>query len=401
MTTLTTHPAEPEAPKPSSQPTAHKSKKKRPMGCLGVVSRLALGVFVLALVVPLLRAGFECRVLGGGVAPELPPDPAPAAIQAEKDALPGYKRAEEQTFLTYPEWYIVYSADEYAKFIANNPQSKFPYFAAIGQYWQGYYNVCGITRGRYPYNDGYHLMLDVIGVSFTAEDGIKGVYENTIGRITELISTPQLSDEDAFARVVAREYGAFTHHTPWFDFPFGEKLSKLWREVPLTGPNFIRKWERRVALSAEYGVKALYGGLIKTATAAAYGPEELRLQVWVKGIPPQALAEMPAIKLVKEFDGSMIVSIERYDPFTQAIADLATHGAQFIDLAGNDDVMLVAITPRDWAYDLSTGQALFEMPVLIDPTHKRIAIKVKVAQLHQVLADLDKREFLVERIYDY
>ena len=172
-------------------------KAPRRRGCLPTLIRLALSLFALALIVPLLRAGVECRIRGGGVAPELSPEPAPTAIETIKARLPGYARAEEQTFLTYPEWYIVYSADEYAAFIAKNRPSQFPYFAAISQYWNGYYDVCAITRGRYAYNDGYHLMLDVIGVSFTAENLVKGAYENTIGRLTELISTADLTDEDA------------------------------------------------------------------------------------------------------------------------------------------------------------------------------------------------------------
>ena len=374
----------------------------KPRGCLTVVFRLALVVFVLALVVPLLRAGVECRLRGGGVAPEMPPDAAPAAIQSAKDALPGYKRAEEQTYLTYPEWYIVYSADEYAAFIAKHPPSQFPYFAAVSQYWNGYYDVCAVTRGRYPYNDGYHLMLGVIGVSFTAENVIKGAYENTIGRLSEWVSTPELTEEDAYARVVAREYGALTHRVPWFEFPFVETLQGLWQQVPLTGPNVIRKWERRIALSAEYGAKAVYGTLLKMATEAAYGTDEdLRLQVWVKGVTPATLAQLPDVKLVKAFDGSLIVSIARYDAFTLIANDLALSGVQFIELAGNDDVMLVAIAPRDWSYDLPAGQVLFEMPVLIDPKLKRVAIKVPVTSLHQILQELDKREYRVERIYDY
>ncbi len=375
-------------------------KAPRRRGCLPTLIRLALSLFALALIVPLLRAGVECRIRGGGVAPELPPEPAPTAIETIKARLPGYARAEEQTFLTYPEWYIVYSADEYAAFIAKNRPSQFPYFAAISQYWNGYYDVCAITRGRYAYNDGYHLMLDVIGVSFTAENLVKGAYENTIGRLTELISTADLTEEDAYARMVARDYGALTHHVPWFEFPFVERLQGLW-QLPGTGPNLVRKWERRAVLSAEYGVKALYGKAIKTATEAAYGPEDLRLQAWVKGVSPANVAKLPDAKVIHEFDGSLILSIPRYDLFTQAALDLAHSGAQFIELAGNDDVMLVAIAPRDWSYDLSAGSVLFETPVLIDPQRKRVAIKVPVKALHEVLLALDKREYRIERIYDY
>ncbi len=399
MSTALAPPADDLPPQPS--PAAKKRNVRKRPGCISVVIRLALAVFVLALIVPLLRAGIECRLRGGGVAPEMPPEPAPAAIQAVKAALPGYARPEEQTFLTYPEWYIVYSAEEYAAFIAKNPPSQFPYFAAVSQYWNGYYDVCAVTRGRYPYNNGYHLTLDVIGVSFSAENLLKGTYENTIGRLTELISSPALTEEDAYARVVAHDYGAFIHRVPWFDFPFDAALRGLWKNVPLSGPNLIRKWERRIILSAEYVVRTVYGRLLKFASETTYATEELNLQVWLKGVSPATLAAVPDVKLVKEFDGSLIASIPRYDPFTEAALALAHKNAQFLELAGNDDVMLVTVAPRDWAYDLSAGQMLFEMPVLIDPKLKRVAIKAPVKSLHLILLELDKREYRVERIYDY
>jgi len=56
-------------------------------------------------------------------------------------------------------------------------------------------------------------MLVVIGSSFTAEHAVKGVYEGTIGQLTEGIP----SDEDRFAQELAREYARFleyTHRSP-------------------------------------------------------------------------------------------------------------------------------------------------------------------------------------------
>ena len=115
--------------------------------------------------------------------------PAPPPISPEREAiiaqLSDYPRLEEQSYLTLPEWYIVYSADEYAAFITKNRPSQFPYFQAIGQYWGSYYGMCAVTRGRSPFNSGYHLALAVIGTSFTVENLLKGVYENSIGWLTE------------------------------------------------------------------------------------------------------------------------------------------------------------------------------------------------------------------------
>ena len=81
------------------------------------------------------------------------------------------------TYLTVPEWYVVYSTEEYASFLREHPPSRFPYLGASRQYWEYYGAMCEATRGVHPVDPGVHLMLGVIGVSFTAENTVKAVWE--------------------------------------------------------------------------------------------------------------------------------------------------------------------------------------------------------------------------------
>ena len=85
-------------------------------------------------------------------ASKAPPANAPA----------GYARHEVSTFLTLPEWFIVYSAEEQARFTGTQPPSRFPYLRSIGQFWRYYGAVCGVTRGICPFHIGDHLMLAVL-----------------------------------------------------------------------------------------------------------------------------------------------------------------------------------------------------------------------------------------------
>ena len=49
------------------------------------------------------------------------------------------------------------------------------------------------------------------------------------------------------------------HETPWYEFPFTKAFDGLWNT---TEPDHkVRHWERRFALSGEYGVKAGYAAL--------------------------------------------------------------------------------------------------------------------------------------------
>ena len=49
-------------------------------------------------------------------------------------------------------------------------------------------------------------MLYIIGISFAAEMGIKGFYEETVGRVTAWLRGPERTPEDEFALKVADEY---------------------------------------------------------------------------------------------------------------------------------------------------------------------------------------------------
>src|SRR6202012_1657549 len=92
---------------------------------------------------------------------------------------PNYYRTEDQTFLTVPEWYLVFSPEEYAEAL-KHPPSQFSYFGSVRQFWDIYGKIKQRTESEYPPNPGYHLMINVIGISTAAEMFFDGVYENTV-----------------------------------------------------------------------------------------------------------------------------------------------------------------------------------------------------------------------------
>ena|ERR1022692_1758503 len=102
------------------------------------------------------------------------PTPEASRQRPESAGIPGYFRTEDDTFLTYPEWFIVWSYQEKADFQQKHLPASFPYFGSIAQYWRGYCCANRVVRGRYPFNVGDHLMLAVIGTSFSVEYGLKG-----------------------------------------------------------------------------------------------------------------------------------------------------------------------------------------------------------------------------------
>jgi hypothetical protein len=312
----------------------------------------------------------------------------------------GYNRDESSTYLVLPEWYIIYATEEYVGFVRARPPSRFPYFTAIQQYWRYYREACGATRRVYPFDTGRHVMLSIVGVGFTIENALKGLYENTVGRITELIGLYH-TDEDAFARKTAREYAEFMHSRPWYEFPFGSRLEALWVETPWWGTGTVRKWERRLVLSVEYATKAVYGLLIRWSAGGREAPADPAIYAWLDDIPDRVFAEGRIRKIKTVTARSHVVAMPRHDAFTPIVLGLARQGVRFRELAGNDEILVTAIAPGALDSRLVAGTLLFSEPLLTNPAAKRIAVRAPVTSLHAILADLASRGATVERLYDY
>ncbi len=336
-------------------------------------------------------------------------DPAAADLgdgaRAALAKRPGYARDEGQTYLTHPEWYIVYSSEEYAEYLRDRLPTDFPYVASIGQYWVHYREANTLTRREYPFNWGYQVMLWVIGTSYSVELALKGLYENTVGRLTGWTTGGAPSDEDRYAYRVAAEYGRFIHVRPWYEYRFAPKLAALWTELPLWGERPIRSWERKLILSVEYGVKALYATAIERATRAAYGAQDDRIQMVVAGWTDSIAARHPRVVALEPVDRvHTLVAAPRYDEFRDAMRDLAAAGEPVTikAIAGNDDIFLTGVAPRDWSYGGAPAQPVYALPLAADPSRKRVAMKVPVRYLLPTLRALTREGRLqVDHVYDY
>jgi FAD/FMN-containing dehydrogenase len=311
-----------------------------------------------------------------------------------------YARAEDQTLLTLPEWYIVYSADEYARFVESGRRpSGFPFFRSIAQFWGLYAAVLRETWAAYPFNWGYHAMIGVIGVSYSAEYAVKGLYEGTVGRIMELVSAN--TDEDAFLRTVAHDYAAFVHHTPWYEFGFARRLAGLWRLPAFDGLATLRKWERRFAGSAELAFKAAWGWAMGKASGAAYDPEAERILAWVRA-PSRDALQLDGVTVLDPPDArSELVALPRYEPFTKAVSELSRRRVQFAEIASNRRIIMTVVAPRDWNPPADGAREVRAWPILTDASHKRVALGVDVERLHRLIPSLEASGATIDHLYDY
>lgn len=339
-----------------------------------------------------LALAFTTNVLASPAPASVPAMPTPAA----------YARSPDQTFLTFPEWYLVYSPAEYATFVAEHrPQSAYPFFGQIAQFWQGYAAIAGEIR-RYPFNGGYHLMVMVIGLSTTVEYTIRGIYEATIGRIFEALTLGSRPlPEDVFAARYARAYVDFIRVYPWYEFDFRAQLKSLWSDYPLGAANLPGRLERRYALTTELLAKTGYAWLIKLGTRSVYAQPSPVTAVTLTQAP-RIITGLPQLKL-RAHDaatGQVLVTIPRYQAFTTYSLALAAQGENFTSIAGNAGEVVASFLGKTGAPPVQ-GRVLFTQPILTQPGLERWVIAIPIAALGRALRSATRENVTVEHIYDF
>jgi hypothetical protein len=362
---------------------------------LRLLVKLILAIFVIIIVSGILTFG--------GLEAGCRPAASNTILGQGESQIPQQElRPEVSTYLTYPEWFIVYSSDEYARFLSQNPPSQFPYFGSIHQYWSNYCRVYAITKSRHEFNAGDHLMLFVIGWSYSGEFAIKGVYENTVGRITQIFGHYPATSEDIYADKVATDYVNFIRLRPWYEYNFAGAFKNLWLDNNFFGPHFVRKFERRMFLSLEYGIKTVYGWFIGVGSHSVYGLESVSTYVVADNVNESLFTIYPEIKKVDQVGPhKYIMAVPRYQPFTDLAPKLASQGVTFIDIAGNSEIFITALVPRGLNYQPPAGQVVFETNILTDQSKKRLGLSIPVTSLSQVLLELQKQQAFIEHIYDY
>ena len=355
--------------------------------------KIAIGLAggaLLAALVPIAYVETQCRA-------PLPGFDAGAPFRSRLPGAAG-RRPETQTWLTYPEWSIVYSAETYGRYLAaGNRPSGFGHWRQIAGFWSG---LCAVNRASAAAGGSgdYKVMLYTIGLSFSAEMIVKALYENTIGRLFEWIGGHR-SEDDRYNAAVWRTYGAFMHETPWYRFPFGQALSGLWRTSG-SGAR-LRHWERRFALSLEYGVKAGYAGLIGWASGATLGRDELTLRFVARAEPGALRAVDPRLRPVARLGGGFTaVEAPRYAQFSDLMNRLAATPLELSEIAGNDDIFVTLLLPAAVRAPAGPGR-LFEIPLEDRPGWRRVGLSVKVVRLLPLLRATRAAGGELEHVYDY
>ena len=315
---------------------------------------------------------------------------------------PGYVRRESDSFLSFPEWHIVYAYEDLAGVLREDDESDFAYARQIAGFWTSLCGLTGALTARAPVGTDTKIMLYTIGWSFTAELALKGAYETTVGRVFEWLRGPGKTAEDEFAARDMQAYAAFLRQTPWYEYPFASRLVAFWRVTPLRGAHVARKLERRALLSLEYGVKAIYGALIGYASATALGIADRALQTVVVGLEPTDVARDPRITVVRDLgDGRTLIRTPRYRAYTEVLLGLARRGRDVAEIAGNHRILVTVLASAGSLPPLPGATTLFAVPLQSRPDRRRVGLDVSVPRLAATIRTLEKADVSIEHVYDY
>ncbi len=359
-------------------------------GFLAVIAVL----IALTVALPLVYIEGTCRPSSAAVTANAPSVTLPAIDEA------GYRRKLNNTFFTFPEWYIVYSFEDFGRFLDRASESQFGYLNHIFGFWRSF---CTINRAVPATGESLtevKTMIYIIGISYSVEYAVKGFYENTIGRVFEWIRGDKRTPQDEFGRAVLQDYAAFLYTVPWYKYPFREKLDGL-TAISSPTPSPLRSWERDFALGAEYFVKIGYAWLIQKALDAG-GDNEPRDIMFVVVASPQALAKEPRIKPIRALDAQwQLVQAPRYKAFGEILQGLLDQRIGLAEIAGNHDILITVIAPDTAKLDVEGTTELFSLELDARPGFRRAGLKARIDQLVDINRDLKTKGASIEHFYDY
>lgn len=336
---------------------------------------LLLCVLLVLLALPVLRNETMCRG-----------SPEPQGYRAILDQ----RRDESRSFTTYPEWHIVHAYADYARVIEQGDPHDFGYVRAIRGFWTALCPLTAMADRHGGFTGESKLTIYTIGTSFGVEMALKALYEETLGRIATWIRGSQPSPLDRLSAGQAAEYAAFLQQTPWYRWDFTADAEALDRAA--TGG--FRDGERRLALGLEYRAKAAYARAIAGAVAAT-GQDELTLRAIVTGLTRDELAAMPGVTVIATRPEGVEIETPRYRELTRLLLRIAEEGGEFVEIAGNDDILLTAISDGP-----AHPGAIFTFG-LQGSDHYRRLIVAKVPDLAGLLRELPRRGARLEHVHDY
>jgi hypothetical protein len=114
----------------------------------------------------------------------------------------------------------------------------------------------------------------------------------------------------------------------------------------------------------------------------------------VTGLTAEALGEIAGVTVIGARPEGVEIETDRYAAFTDLAKALAAAGVDFVEIAGNDDIMVTVLTaaPAEAALYTVGRQGFGDSRQLLD---------LKVADLARVIRELEGGPVRLEHVHDY
>ena len=310
---------------------------------------------------------------------------------------PAFQRREANTYLTYPEWHIVFAYDGLAQALKTGDEHAFDYVDSISSFWS---STCALTRvaGRHGGADwDTRSMIHTIGVSFTAEMLAKAAYEETLGRATAWLRGPRKTPQDA----VDRRRGRRLRGVP---APDAVVPVSVQREGARALGAACRAVASRMGAASRHrpGVRG-EGASMRRSLPARSPPR--RRRSWSSAASSQDSTRRrsrawPVSRSIGRRGDGIEIETPRYDLFTRILADIARQGGAIREIAGNDEIMVSMTVREGGAAPVSHGTVILRMKRDGIPG-ERLLVNVRMADLAAFLNTYPLGDPGLEHVFDY
>ena len=152
----------------------------------------------------------------------------------------------------------------------------------------------------------------------------------------------------------------------------------------------------------EFGFKASYAKLIGFGSQTAFEASDGLVTMHIV-VDAATLADVdPRINVLRDFgDGDLVVTLPRWGGFTEIVPKLAAAGAQFVEISGNDEIVMTGVRPEDSSLAPAKARTLFDSMVISPANKKRSVYLVRVADLSDALNSLEQNNIELEHVFDF
>ena len=154
--------------------------------------------------------------------------------------------------------------------------------------------------------------------------------------------------------------------------------------------------------SLEFGFKALYAKAIGYGAQTAFEGSDglVTMHIVAEGVDLQAVDTR--INLLKEFAGGhRVVTVPRWGEFTEIVPKMAKAGVRFVEISGNDEIVVTALSDRRHDAKPAAARLLFQSMVIDPVDTQRSVYWVKIEDLHTALESLQQQGLTLEHVFDF